>query len=133
VQRAEIGHAAGPLREHAPFYDKLPGVVPPWLRAWDRIVPVDGDREIAPGVTIIALPGHSPGSQGVLVETAAGRFMLAGDNVNSYAELERRTPPGVIVSRSDWEASMRRIDELDCTVIPSHDLSLVGHPGFGLA
>jgi glyoxylase-like metal-dependent hydrolase (beta-lactamase superfamily II) len=132
VQRTEVGHSVWPLPEHRRFYDKLPGFIPSWLQAWDRIEAVEGDREIAPGITLIFLPGHSPGSQGVLVETANGPFVIAGDNVNSFADWEDRRPPRVITSHSDWLKSVARMQELGGQVIPSHDLKLIGHPPFGV-
>lgn len=131
LQRSEIAHAATPLPEHRAFYDKLPGVIPPWLAAWDRVEAIDGDHKIAPGVTIVALPGHSPGSQGVLVETGAGRYLIAGDTVNSFDDWETRRPPTVIVSESQWQQTAAHIEQLGCRVIPSHDLALIGHEPFG--
>ena len=38
----------------------------------------DGDHEPLPGVRILSTPGHSPGHQSVLLETDAGRLLLAG-------------------------------------------------------
>jgi N-acyl homoserine lactone hydrolase len=38
----------------------------------------DGDHELLPGITVLATPGHSPGHQSVLIETDAGRLLLAG-------------------------------------------------------
>jgi N-acyl homoserine lactone hydrolase len=136
VQRAEIGHAAWPLQAHRPFYDKIAGVQPAWLQAWDRIEAVEGDRELLPGITLVWLPGHSPGSQGVLVETRAGRFLIAGDTVNSFRDWEgdgdgHHHAPSLLTSPAEWAESAERIEGLDCTVIPSHDLALLDHPVFG--
>jgi N-acyl homoserine lactone hydrolase len=38
----------------------------------------DGEHEPLPGIRVIPTPGHSPGHQSVLVETDAGRLLLAG-------------------------------------------------------
>jgi N-acyl homoserine lactone hydrolase len=38
----------------------------------------EGDHEPLPGVRILATPGHSPGHQSVMLETDAGRLLLAG-------------------------------------------------------
>ena len=43
-----------------------------------RYVRVSGDREIAPGVRVLATPGHTPGHQSVLVETDDGAVLLVG-------------------------------------------------------
>jgi N-acyl homoserine lactone hydrolase len=38
----------------------------------------DGEHEPLPGIRITPTPGHSPGHQSVVVETDAGRLLLAG-------------------------------------------------------
>ena len=38
----------------------------------------EGEHEPLPGVRVIPTPGHSPGHQSVLLETDAGRLLLAG-------------------------------------------------------
>lgn len=55
---------------------------------------LDGDAEIADGVRVIVTPGHTPGHQSVLVETADGRYCVTGDAVMQYENLEKRIPPG---------------------------------------
>jgi glyoxylase-like metal-dependent hydrolase (beta-lactamase superfamily II) len=51
-----------------------------------RYEQVAGDHEIASGVRIFATPGHSPGHQSLVVETAAGPVLLAGQAVYSHGE-----------------------------------------------
>jgi len=79
---------------------------------------VDGDAEIAPGVSVVQLAGHSPGSQGVLVDGAVP-YLIAGDAVNTYADWEgneasRICPPGVNTSLLDCYASFEKIEHLGC-------------------
>lgn len=40
----------------------------------------EGDYEVVPGIRVISTPGHSPGHQSILVETDAGRLLLAGQS-----------------------------------------------------
>lgn len=50
---------------------------------------LDGDFEIAEGVTILSTPGHTPGHQSILIESATGRVVLAGQAVwalNEFVE-----------------------------------------------
>jgi glyoxylase-like metal-dependent hydrolase (beta-lactamase superfamily II) len=58
---------------------------------------IDGDVEIAEGVTILSTPGHTPGHQSVMVESAAGRVVLAGQAVWALEEFvqERATVSNV--------------------------------------
>jgi glyoxylase-like metal-dependent hydrolase (beta-lactamase superfamily II) len=58
---------------------------------------IDGDVEIAEGVTILSTPGHTPGHQSVMIESAAGRVVLAGQAVWALEEFveERATVSNV--------------------------------------
>ena len=51
-----------------------------------RFEQVAGDHEVAPGLRIFATPGHSPGHQSLVVETADGPLLLAGQAVYSRGE-----------------------------------------------
>lgn len=42
---------------------------------------VSGERELVPGVRLIPTPGHTPGHQSMLVQTADGAVVLAGQSV----------------------------------------------------
>jgi len=48
---------------------------------------LDGDRELFDGISVISSPGHSPGHQCVVVETAEGPVVLGGDVTYSMDEL----------------------------------------------
>lgn len=39
---------------------------------------LDGDHKITDGVQLLLTPGHSPGGQSVVVDTDAGRYVIAG-------------------------------------------------------
>jgi N-acyl homoserine lactone hydrolase len=43
-----------------------------------RHEPVEGDREIAPGVSVLATPGHTPGHQSVTVRSGDGLLLIVG-------------------------------------------------------
>lgn len=68
------------------------------LEAIDRAVAegrVDafGDRlEVAPGVEVIRVGGHTPGQAVVLVQTSEGPVLLASDAVHYYEEYESHMP-----------------------------------------
>ena len=49
---------------------------------------LDGDAEITDGIRVIVTPGHSPGSQAVLVDTESGLFVIAGDTIAHYVNME---------------------------------------------
>ena len=86
---------------------------------------------------MVSLPGHTPGSQGVLVDTDAGRFLLAGDTIDTYENWEGNEhtdhiPSGVHTDLFQYFDSFRRIEELDCEVIPSHDGAVLERGPFGV-
>ena len=74
---------------------------------------LDGDLEIAEGVTILSTPGHTPGHQSVLIESAAGRVVLAGQAVWETREfVEERATVSNVFSDAYHDAavdSIRRI------------------------
>jgi N-acyl homoserine lactone hydrolase len=51
-----------------------------------RYEQVAGDHEPVPGIRIFATPGHSPGHQSLVVGTADGSLLLAGQAVYSHGE-----------------------------------------------
>ncbi|MFC9459448.1 N-acyl homoserine lactonase family protein [Streptomyces sp. NPDC056983] len=126
IQQSEIDYADNPVTWHRRQFEHLPGLVPAWRNAEDRVTAVDGDTELAPGVSLVALPGHTPGSQGVLVEAESTRYLIAGDCVDlceNWAGDEEvdHIPSGLFTDIVAYENTIRRIEKLDCEVIPSHD------------
>ncbi len=57
-----------------------------------RVTLVSGVTDIAPGVRILEIPGHTPGQLAVLVDTADGRVLLASDATHFDEELDRDMP-----------------------------------------
>jgi glyoxylase-like metal-dependent hydrolase (beta-lactamase superfamily II) len=52
------------------------------LSAAGRIEPIDGSQAVlAPGLTALATPGHTPGHYGLVVSSGAARAVLLGDAV----------------------------------------------------
>jgi N-acyl homoserine lactone hydrolase len=124
VQDKELRYALAP----PPFFAKA--FLAP-LSGWPRppyllgnLVLIDGERTVAPGVRIVPAPGHTPGSQAVLANTAAGTICIAGDAVMSFANLAGDIPPGF---HCDVDASIRSMQHLrECadSILPSHDYAI---------
>jgi N-acyl homoserine lactone hydrolase len=53
-----------------------------------RYVPVDGELELLPGIRLLPAPGHTPGSQVVVVDTDAGPVVIGGDVAVWFGELD---------------------------------------------
>lgn len=136
VQRAEYEYALDPLEPTRVAFENTDRIQPPWLPVRDRFDLVDGDAQIAEGISVVHLPGHTPGSQGVVVRTDTGSFLIAGDCVNLYRNWEgdgslRHIVNGSLMSLSDHLDSYRRIEELGVEVIPSHDPLVLTRGVFG--
>ena len=130
VQAEELRYAVAPPEVHEVVYEtEMAGLgAPRWMTVFDRIVPIDGDREILPGISSVLLPGHSPGLMGVRVETAQGPYVLASDAVPLFANWEgmpehgmRHIIPGVHYDVRVCLSSYQKLDALGGFVLPSHD------------
>lgn len=89
VQKREMIAAVSPLPKFALSYETFSaGLVPPWARQRTKWRVVDGDVKLRDGIELLLLPGHTPGLQGVLVETVSGPALLASDAVPLYECIE---------------------------------------------
>jgi glyoxylase-like metal-dependent hydrolase (beta-lactamase superfamily II) len=103
-----------------------------------RITLLDGDQEIAPGITCrLARDSHTFGSQWVEIQTPDGPFVVAGDCVYWYTNIERMWPPGY-VQGNPWNLirmfeQLRALvgdDRLD-RIVPGHDMQIYArHPSW---
>jgi N-acyl homoserine lactone hydrolase len=63
-------------------------------------VEVDGELELLPGVRLLPAPGHTPGSQIVVVDTPQGPVAIVGDTAVWSGELGSPTTEGQHLVRS---------------------------------
>ena len=89
-----------------------------------RLRPVVGEIEIAPGVRILELPGHTPGSIGLLV----GKSLLAGDAVGSAREAVTGKLAPCAGSAQDAAASLARALAASEIIYPGHDRPFMVDP-----
>ena len=64
-----------------------------------RYVPVDGPLELLPGLRLLPAPGHTPGTQVVVVETGGRPVVVAGDAAVWFGELDEPQTDGQRVIR----------------------------------
>ncbi|MFA5028009.1 MAG: N-acyl homoserine lactonase family protein [Candidatus Methylomirabilota bacterium] len=127
VQREELRYALAPSSfDASAYFAPSLGIVPDYLGT--RFELLDGDTDIAPGVRVITTPGHTPGHQSVLVETAAGRYCVAGDAVMWHENLTKRIPPGLHTSMLESLTSLEKIARMAEHVLPGHEPLLFAHP-----
>ena len=84
----------------------------------------DGDCELAPGITLHKLGGHTKVLQVARVNTARGPVVLASDATHLYANLERDHPFPVLVDVDDYLEGLKTLRKLAPSlghIIPGHD------------
>ena len=97
LQRDEADFFGDPLRSHSSidrYYSHHP--VLRRLLGSSRVRLVDGAAQIAPGIGVIPLPGHTPGHQGVTVQTAAGCEIIVADAAPFNRNYLQDLPNGIL-------------------------------------
>lgn len=136
LQRRELVYALNPHPCHwTPYESSRSGLTPTWPKHLNRFELRDGDFTLAPGIDVYHLPGHSPGMQGVAVQTAAGRYLIASDNIPLYRNWEgdgrqRHIPSNVHYDLDEYYASLDRMEAICDVVLPDHDTAMLVHTQF---
>ena len=66
-----------------------------WVEAPDvEYEPVDGELELLPGLRLVPAPGHTPGSQVVVLEGGGRSVVICGDTAVFFAELDEPSTDG---------------------------------------
>jgi len=91
----------------------------------------DGDAEIAPGVTAVSTPGHTPGHQSFMVEldesAGGGGFVFAFDAADLTENIEREVAVGGFIGVGPEETveQIRRLKSIAAEkryhLVPGHD------------
>lgn len=132
LQAAEMAFATGPCMCHdairAPFtVDHVCAMVRKVYSG--RVTFHSGDGQVAPGVEVVAMPGHSPGLQSVRVKTARGWILLASDASHYYENFLMGKIFPIVMDAPGMLESFRRLKRLGGAtgrIIPGHD-PLVRH------
>jgi len=100
----------------------------------ERATTVYADIEIAGGVWVVSLPGHTWGSIGVAVWLDSGNSVLLASDAIYLAASYRRPFVGSILNQDpeSWARSALKVRKLaekhDMLIIPGHDDSVIAHP-----
>ena len=74
-----LGEAAGEVAQ------RLAGCSTPWRRGSQAI---EDGASLAPGINVIAMPGHTPGHAGVVLSSGEQRAFMLGDAISCPVQLE---------------------------------------------
>jgi glyoxylase-like metal-dependent hydrolase (beta-lactamase superfamily II) len=89
-----------------------------------RVVFHDGDDELAPGLSVHLLGGHTDGMQVARVETEDGALVLASDSTHYYENFESGRPFPIVFDVGamveGWE-TLRALASSPDGIVPGHD------------
>lgn len=115
-------HMAAPVFSHAFTARHVADLV---MAVHDgRVVFHDGDDDLAPGLSVHLVGGHTAGLQVVRVQGAAGPVVLASDAAHFYENMDAGRPFPIVFDVGamvqGW-ATLRRLAGPDGVVVPGHD------------
>ena len=127
VQQREMAFCTGPhmcTHDHAHHYeaDDVGRMVRNLFEG--RVAFHAGDSELAPGISLHHVGGHTDGLQVVRVRTARGWVVLASDATHFFANFETGRPFPAVFDLDAMKAGFGRLRSLassDAHIIPGHD------------
>ncbi|MEX3017580.1 N-acyl homoserine lactonase family protein [Gymnodinialimonas hymeniacidonis] len=127
LQTAEMAYATGPCMCHETLQMPFTAshVCTAIMRLYaGKVTFHDGDAEIAEGVTVHCIGGHSRGLQCVRVRTKAGWLVLASDAAHFYENVFARKPFPIVVDLQDMLDgfdTLHRLASAPSLIVPGHD------------
>ncbi|MCH2075519.1 MAG: N-acyl homoserine lactonase family protein [Rhodobacteraceae bacterium] len=127
LQAAEIAYATGPCMCHGPLKALFTAdhICEAIKRLYSgRVIFHEGEAEVAKGVTVHHIGGHSRGLQAVRVLTEAGWLCLASDAAHYYENVLENRPFPIVVDLEDMMAgffTLRRLASRPGLIVLGHD------------
>ena len=123
LQRKELQYSAAPFFP-VPFYDRedISKLVGP---LWDRVVLLEGDSEIFPGIRAVVTGGHTPGHQILYIALSSGTAIITGDLAYLAEAVELQVPSGYWWSLSEVMQGLALIKRDAKYVLPIHDKAIL--------
>lgn len=115
-----------------PFMQMSQKAVAPWLSGKSKVEAVSGDKDVFGDgrVTMLALPGHTPGHHSLLVKLKSGAVLLSGDLYHATAARTKRGVPPFNTDKAQTLQSMDKFEALakqtGAKVIIQHEPADVG-------
>jgi glyoxylase-like metal-dependent hydrolase (beta-lactamase superfamily II) len=131
IQRAELEFWTGPRMRYKVLDSQIRPKVRPGLerlKQEGRIELIEGDHELYPGLDLLKAGGHTPGSQMIALQTAAGTAVLCGDIAYTLKNIRDRHPVGWYYDLGDTVAALDRALATATRpdlAFPNHDLEIM--------
>jgi glyoxylase-like metal-dependent hydrolase (beta-lactamase superfamily II) len=127
LQEPEMHYATGRYMRHAALrhsfeVEDVVGIVR--MNFAERVVFHNGDAELAPGLRVHAMGGHSMGLQCVTVNTARGTVVLASDVTHFYENMDSKRPFTTAFHIGEMLEGFDRLRALAPSpkhIVPGHD------------
>jgi glyoxylase-like metal-dependent hydrolase (beta-lactamase superfamily II) len=137
LQKREIEYALDPYPFNYLSYETAHiGLRSPFFDTIHQFEYLYGDKTLLPGIQVVTLPGHSPGLQGVLVDTEKGQCLLASDCVSGYAmwegnEYQKHFIGGVHTDIAEYYKTLDKIESINpAYLIAGHDTKVAEHESY---
>ena len=127
LQAAEMAFATGPCMCHMVMRHAytVGHVVEAVKRLYSgKVTFHDGDSEIADGITVHRIGGHTKGMQAVRVRTQAGWLVLASDAAHFYGNMLNEIPFPLVVDVEEMLTgfdTLRSLASAPKLIVPGHD------------
>ncbi len=127
IQDSEVAYATGRCMTHGVFRHayEVEDIVTLVRKVYaGRVRFHDGDVELAPGLSLHRIGGHTDGLQVVRVHTARGWIVLASDASHYYANIEDANPFPIVADVRAMVEGYRRLETLADSpehIVPGHD------------
>jgi glyoxylase-like metal-dependent hydrolase (beta-lactamase superfamily II) len=99
------------------------------LRGSNRLVLIDGDQKILPGIELLLTPGHTPALQSMAVNTAKGLAILTSDCAHIHRSFVEDNPSCLITDLPGWLNTYARLrDKVKGNLgmlFPGHDKDML--------
>jgi glyoxylase-like metal-dependent hydrolase (beta-lactamase superfamily II) len=127
VQKREFDFCVkNPVSQRKPIsilFDPVANKIVGDLERSERLVIVDGDYNLAPGVDLILAPGHTLGLQVVRVNTAKGPTVVGSDCAHVFRGYREDNPSVFIMDMPAWIQSFDKVKSKAAIgmIFPGHD------------
>ena len=127
LQDDEMAYATGRCMTHAALRQAYAAddVAEMVRKVFDeRVVFHAGEAELAPGLSLHLIGGHTKGMQAVRVWTRRGWLVLASDAAHLYANMDEGRPFPIVhdvAAMLEGHRTLKRLASHDDLVIPGHD------------
>jgi glyoxylase-like metal-dependent hydrolase (beta-lactamase superfamily II) len=100
------------------------------LEGTGRLVLLNGDQEILPGIECLLAPGHTVALQAVAVNTAKGTAIIGSDCAHLFRNYQEDWPSALIVNLVDWMRTYNKLrsraSSMDL-IFPGHDPAMLSN------